>query len=92
MIPNLLTKSLKNTCEEICILESYHTELVKNVIVRNAPLLKCLTSVSVNQLLETRNSVVVHLVYNEDTNPEIIKKLVKTHSKNDTQTIKDHSA
>ena len=25
------------------------------------------------------------------TNPEIIKKLVKTHSKNDTQTMKDHS-
>ena len=24
------------------------------------------------------------------TNPEIIKKLVKTHSKNDTQTMKDH--
>ena len=26
-----------------------------------------------------------------NTNPEIIKEFVKTHSKNDTQTKKDHS-
>ena len=73
MILNLSAKSLKNTCKEICILESFSVFmnkifeiylwsnsffqftifLVTFVIVHNAPLLKCVTLVSVNWLLET---------------------------------------
>ena len=71
VIPNLSVKSLKNTCEEICILESlcvsinkvFGIQLCRNsffqfnillvVIVPNATLLKCLTSISINHLLET---------------------------------------
>ena len=40
--------------KEFCF-SVYHTQLVIFVSVRNAPLLKCLTSVSVNHLLETQN-------------------------------------
>ena len=35
----------------------YHTQLFLFVMVWNAPLLKCLTSVSVNHLLETQNKI-----------------------------------
>ena len=72
MILNLSGKSLKSTCKEICILESFFVSmnkifeihlwkntffqftilLVIFVIVPNVPLLKCLTLVSVNHLLE----------------------------------------
>ena len=71
-ILNLSAKSLKNTCKEICILESFSVSvnkifeiylwrnsffqftilLVTFAIDCNAPLLKCLTSISVNHYLK----------------------------------------
>ena len=73
VVLNLSTKSFKNTCKEICILEScslsvnktFEIHLWRNsffqfiillvifMIALNAPVLKCLTSASVNHLLET---------------------------------------
>ena len=70
VVPNLSTKSLKNTWEEICILETCSVSMNKIfeihlrrhstillvyicVIFLNVPLIKSLTLVLVNQILET---------------------------------------
>ena len=73
VVLNLSTKSMKNSCKDICILENcsvsinkipeiylrrnsfFHFTILLVIfgIVLNAPILKSLTSASVNHLLET---------------------------------------
>ena len=104
MILKLSAKSLKNNCTlesfSVSMNIIFEIHLWRNsffqftillaifVIVRNAPLLKCLTLDISFGKLASRNSIVIHLVYKEDKIIYFLYIFIHTHTHTHTHTQK----